>query len=83
MWVIVLILLAFITLWMTLSFTNTLCDNEYVGIGMCFDPAWKTMRPPSACPACPVPSPAPSPSPSPSPSESSTSGYTAEPFCSY
>ena len=81
MWVIVLILLIFITIWMSLTFTNTLCDNEYVGMGLCFDQAWKTKRPVSFCPPCVAAAPALAPSPAPSPMGSS--GYTAEPFASY
>ena len=57
MWAIVLILVIFLTIWMSLTFTNTLCDNEYVGMGLCYDPAWKAMRPVSYCPPCPTPVP--------------------------
>jgi hypothetical protein len=58
MWAIVLILVIFLTIWMSLTFTDTLCDNKYVGMGLCYNAAWKTQRPVSFCPPC-AQSPAP------------------------
>lgn len=79
MWgAVTIILLIFITIWMALTFTNTLCDNQYVGLGLCFDTAWKARRPVSFCPPC-VTAAAPSPSPTPAP-RSGTSGYEVEPY---
>ena len=66
-WLIVLVLLVFITIWMALTFTNTLCTGT-VGFGLCF----KSAKDP-ACPVCPS-----TPSPTPSPS-SGSSGYMPEP----
>lgn len=74
-----IILIIFIIIWMSLTFTDTLCDNEYVGMGLCFDPAWKTRRPVSFCPPCVAAASAPAPRPA----APSTSGYTAEPYSSY
>lgn len=71
MWAIVLILVIFLTIWMSLTFTGMLCDNEYVGMGLCYDPAWKNKRPVSSCPVCP--------SPVPSPPTNTVSSYAAEP----
>ena len=82
MWgIITLILVIFLTIWMSLTFTDTLCNNEYVGMGLCYNPAWKTQRPVSFCPPCSAP--APSPAPSPVMRSPGSSGYTAEPYSSY
>jgi len=81
MWgVATLILVIFLTIWMSLTFTGMLCDNEYVGMGLCYDPAWKAKRPVSFCPPCAPATPAP-PVNTPSPAMRST--YTAEPFAPY
>jgi hypothetical protein len=76
MWV-AIILLMFITIWMTLTFTNTLCDNETVGMGLC----WRRAQPVGnqgecpICPDCPTVPSAPSPSPG-------TSTYMKQPYYS-
>lgn len=80
MWAIVLILLIFLIIWMSLTFTDTLCDNKYVGMGLCFNPEWKTRRPVSFCPPC---AQAPAPPQTPAAPPMGSSGYTAEPFASY
>jgi len=75
MWgVVTIILLIFITIWMALTFTNTLCDNQYVGLGLCYDAAWKAQRPVSFCPPC-----APTNTPAQTP-RTGTSGYEVEPY---
>jgi hypothetical protein len=78
MWAIVLILVIFLTIWMSLTFTDTLCDNKYVGMGLCYNAAWKTQRPVSFCPPC-----AQSPARAPVALPQGSSGYTADPFASY
>ena len=79
MWgIVTIILLIFIAIWMSLTFTNTLCDNQYVGLGLCFDQAWKTKRPVSFCPPCAPATSAPSP-PAPAP-RTMTSTYEVEPY---
>ena len=65
-WIIVVVLLVFITIWMALTFTNTLCTGT-VGFGLCYNTATDPACP--TCPVCPPPPPtAPSTSPSTSPS---------------
>jgi hypothetical protein len=76
MWV-TLVLLIFITIWMSLTFTGMLCDNEYVGMGLCYDAAWKAKRPVSFCPPC---APAPAPTTAPAPAPRTTSTYEVEPY---
>ena len=71
-WAIVLVLLVFITIWMILTFTNTLCTGG-AGIGLCY----KTANDP-ACPVCP-----PAPVPAPVPTPSTTSHYMPEPVEPY
>jgi hypothetical protein len=51
---VVFVLIIFIAIWMTLTFTNTLCTGA-VGFGLCY----KSANDP-ACPVCP-PTPAPAP----------------------
>ena len=81
MWgIVTIILLIFITIWMALTFTNTLCDNQYVGLGLCFDKGWKSKRPVSFCPPCvTAPSPQPAMAPAPTP-RTLTSTYEVEPY---
>jgi hypothetical protein len=71
-WVVVIILLIFLTIWMALTFTNQLCTGM-VGFGLCY----KTAKDP-ACPVCPS-----APAPSPviiSPAARGTSTYEMEPY---
>ena len=57
-WVIVAILVVFITIWMILTFTNTLCTGA-VGFGLCYKSASDPACP--VCPVCPTPAPVPAP----------------------
>lgn len=70
---VVIILLIFITVWMSLTFTNQFCATGPVAFGLCY----KSASDP-ACPTCPVCPPAPAPSPS-----STTSHYMPEPVEPY
>lgn len=67
---VILALVVFLTIWMALTFTNTLCDGM-VGIGLCYN---KSIN----CPACPA-APAPK-APSPCVRSPTTSCYEPEPF---
>ena len=68
-WIVVAILVIFLTIWMALTFTNQLCIGP-VGFGLCY----KTDKDP-ACPVCPPAAPAPVPAP-----VAGTSTYEMEPY---
>lgn len=70
-WAVVAILVLFLIIWMSLTFTNQLCVGP-VGFGLCF----KSADDP-ACPVCPPPAPAPTPVTAPA---SGTSNYEMEPY---
>ena len=59
------VLVLFLIIWMSLSFTNQLCDS----VGLCY----KKECP--VCPSAPAPSPAPAPAPAPT-----VSTYMPEPY---
>ena len=65
-WIVVFVLIIFIAIWMTLTFTNTLCTGT-VGFGLCY----KSANDP-ACPVCP-------PTPAPAPAPTTVSHYMPEP----
>ena len=70
-WIVVAILVIFLTIWMALTFTNQLCVGP-VGFGLCY----KTDKDP-ACPVCPTPTPVPVSAPMP---VAGTSHYEMEPY---
>ena len=70
-WAVVAILVVFLIIWMSLTFTNQLCTGM-VGFGLCF----KSPDDP-ACPVCPAPVAAPSPVTAPT---TGTSNYEMDPY---
>ena len=70
-WAFVAILVVFLIIWMSLTFTNQLCTGM-VGFGLCF----KSANDP-ACPVCPAPVAAPAPVTAPT---TGTSTYEMEPY---
>ena len=66
-WAVVAILVIFLSIWMSLTFTNQLCTGA-VGFGLCYNSATDP-----ACPVCPV-------CPTPAPSAPATSHYEMEPY---
>lgn len=73
-WIIVAILVVFLIIWMSLTFTNQLCTGM-VGFGLCY----KTCQTP-ACPVCPAVVAPPVTSPATSPAATGTSTYEMEPY---
>ena len=76
-WIIVAILVVFLIIWMSLTFTNQLCTGM-VGFGLCY----KTDKDPvcPVCPVCPAVVAPPATSPATSPAATSTSTYEMEPY---
>ena len=71
-WIVVAILVIFLIIWMSLTFTNQLCVGP-VGFGLCY----KSDKDP-ACPVCPS-APAPAPVTT-GPATTGTSTYEMEPY---
>lgn len=73
-WAFVAILVVFLIIWMSLTFTNQFCTGM-VGFGLCF----KSADDP-ACPVCPPPVAAPMAPPVTGPAATGTSTYEMEPY---
>lgn len=67
-WLVVFLLVVFLVVWMSLTFTNQFCTG-LIGFGLCY----KTDKDP-ACPKCPPVAMAPSPA------QTTTSTYIPEPY---
>jgi hypothetical protein len=73
-WAFVAILVVFLIIWMSLTFTNQFCTGM-VGFGLCY----KSADDP-ACPVCPAPVAAPMAPPVTGPAAAGTSTYEMEPY---